>query len=308
MKMERIISFPYIGREYTEIIKKSLENLGLNVMLPPKTTDKTIKIGVKNSSDMICHPYKVTLGNFVEALENGANTLLMYDSLGQCRLRHYHKIQEFTLKNLGYDSFELYGINRKNIFKTFKKLTGKSRFNLLLEFYNLYKNMKKKEERITWAEDKSNIGIIGEIFSCCDETVNYGIENKIKRFGANPYNTVNLTDFVTRNFLGLYPTSEKKYRKQAKGYFNGKLGGHGIENVSNLLKLIDEGIDGIVHILPLTCMPETTVEPIIDYICRNSRTPSLRITIDENISEVNLETRLETFIELIKIKKWKKRT
>ena len=102
----RIITVPWMGKQYSKILKQSLENLGLNVQLPPKTTRRTINLGVKNSSEMMCFPYKVTLGNFIEALEDGADTLLMWDSRGQCRLRHYHKIQEFTLRNMGFDNFD----------------------------------------------------------------------------------------------------------------------------------------------------------------------------------------------------------
>ena len=52
----------------------------------------------------------------------------------------------------------------------------------------------------------------------------------------------------------------------------------------------------------MSCMPETTIEPFVTTICRENDTPLLRIPIDENTAEANLDTRLETFIELIKIR------
>ncbi len=301
---KRIISFPYIGREYTKLIKRNLEKLGLSIQLPPKTTKKTYNLGVRHSSDMMCFPYKVTLGNFMEALDNGANVLLMYDSLGQCRLKHYHKIQEFTLKNLGYEDFELYGINRKNALKLMKKFSGKSYYQIIKTFYNLIKDIKAHDNKRIWSKEKPNIGIVGEIYSAIDETINQNIEEKIKKYVANPYNAVTISDFLNHNFLPII-NRKTKYERQAEKYFNGKLGGHGIENVSHLLELIDRGVNGIIHILPLSCMPETTVEPFINHICQENKTPLLRIPIDENNSEANLETRLETFIELIKVKNGK---
>ena len=307
---DRIISFPWMGKEYSIMIKQSLENLGLNVQLPPKTTAKTINLGVKNSSEMMCFPYKVTLGNFIESLEDGANTLLMWDSRGQCRLRHYHKIQEFTLRNLGFDNFEMYGVCGMNIVPTLKKLSGKSRLEILLELYHRFpKRLKEYDAKKThWSKDKLNIGIIGEIFSCCDESINYGIESKIKSYGANPLNTVTLTSFIGDNLFGkkfipFIKDDKAKYKKEANKYLNGKLGGHGYENIYHLLELIEKRIDGILHLLPLTCMPETTVEPFINYICREQNIPLLRIPIDENNSEANLNTRLETFVDLIKMRK-----
>lgn len=308
--MERIISFPWMGKDYSEMIKQSLENLGLNIQLPPKTTRRTINLGVKNSSEMTCFPYKVTLGNFIEALEDGANTLLMWNSKGQCRQKHYHKIQEFTLRNLGFDNFEMYGISGMNIFNVLRKLSEKSGLEILLEVYRKFpKRLKECDaEKTQWSKDKLNIGIIGEIFSCCDESINYGIESKIESYGANPLNTVTLTSFIGDNLFGkkfipFIRDDKIKYKREASKYLNGKLGGHGYENIYHLLELIEKRIDGVLHLLPLTCMPETTVEPFINYICREHNIPLLRIPIDENNSEANLNTRLETFVDLIKMRK-----
>lgn len=308
--MSRIISYPWIGEEYSKIVKQTLENLGLNVHLPPKTTRRTINLGVKNSSEMMCFPYKVTLGNFIEALENGANTLLMWDSRGQCRFKHYHKIQEFTLRNLGFGDFEMYGMSGRNVFKILRKLSGRSRLEVLSEIYlKIPKRLKEYDQgRIIWSVDKPNIGIIGEIFCSSDETINYGIEGKIESYGANPFNTVTLSDFVGDNVFGkkynpFIRDKKAKYKREADQYLNGKLGGHGYENICSLLELIDKGVDGVIHLLPLTCMPEVTVEPFINHICRENRIPLLRIPIDENNSEVNLNTRLETFVDLIKMRK-----
>ena len=51
-------------------------------------------------------------------------------------------------------------------------------------------------------------------------------------------------------------------------------------------------------------MPESTIEPYIDGICKERKIPKLRLHIDETNSPANIETRLETFVELIK---WKRK-
>ncbi|MBL7215380.1 MAG: hypothetical protein ISS71_06855 [Phycisphaerae bacterium] len=298
----RTVTIPWMGKEYIELLAQSLTNLGIRVQLPPRTTDKTIQIGVRNTAEMVCFPLKPTLGNFVEALDNGADTLLMYDSKGQCRLRHYWKIQEFALRNMGYD-FEMFNVNFGNVLSVLKKLSGATYSRILKELFRFYgrvKGVDKKKER--WSRRKPNIGIIGEIFTCCDEKINYGIESKIHKLGAKPVNTVTLSSFIRGSFLKKihFPTKNRRYDKQAEKYLNGELGGHGRENLSNLLELVDHQIGGVIHLLPMSCMPETSIEPFVTAICREHNTPLLRIPIDENTAEANLETRLETFIELIK--------
>ena len=302
---ERVITFPIMGRKNSEVIKDFLESLGLKVILPPPITDKTIKLGVKYSSDMMCFPYKVTLGNFIESLNMGANSILMYSTEGTCRFRQYSYLHNFTLKNLGYN-FEM-NVIKSNFLPILRNLSGKSYLKIIKNLFYYYKRLKGSQ---VWSKDKPNIGIIGEVYCCNDETVNYGLENKIRRFGGNPINTANLVEWVKDNLgifnlFGFLKRDEKKiYKKQALKYFNGPLGGHAYENLYNLMYLINKGVDGIIHVLPLSCMPESTIEPYIDHLCNTNNIPLLRISIDENNSEANLVTRLETFIELIN---WRKR-
>jgi len=306
---DRVITFPIMGRKNSEVIKNFLESLDLNIVLPPQITDKTIKLGVKHSADMICIPYKFTFGNYLEAFEKKPeiNTLLTYDSQGTCRFRQYSKLHEFTLKKLGYH-FEMHTITPKNIFSKMKELSGKSYLKIFKEFMFHYHELEKNEFS-NWSKDKPNIGIIGEIFCAVDEKVNQGLENKIKKFGGNPINASNSSGFIRNQFLFFKTLSlfkkdfMKEYKEKAKNYFNGELGGHSVENISHLLYFIDRKIDGIIHIAPLTCMPETTIENYVHDICSSNNIPLLKVPIDENNSEANLETRLETYLELIKMKK-----
>jgi len=306
MIKERYVTLPRMGKEYTEAFKTTFENMGMNIILPPRTTDKTIQIGVKNTAEMVCFPLKPTIGNLSQALDSGANTILMYDSRGTCRLKHYAKIQELALREMGHEDFEMYNLNFKNMLPIMKRLSGGSYLKIIKEVFGFYNEIRKfDEEKERWSDDKPNIGLIGEIFTCCDEKINYGIEKKIENLGANPVNTVTLSGFIKDSVIKIFPyfNERKEYDAAADKYFNGKLGGHGKENVSHLLELVDRNIGGVIHLFPMSCMPETSIEPFVNKICKDSKTPLLRVPIDESTAENNLETRLETFVELIKMRR-----
>lgn len=300
--MERVFSFPRIGN-YTGVFVKMLESFGLSVLTPPPITERTVKLGVKHSADMMCYPFKVTLGNFIEEIEQGANCLIMYDSRGKCRLRHYWMLHELILRNIGHD-FRMYPLNLKNLLKLIKK------FNPDLSYLNIIRKLRQGWKKLKEIEDSApytikegvNIGIVGEIYTCLEPAVNLNIEKKLKKFGVNVYNTVRLSDFIkasTRANL----LEKKIYKKKAARYLNGPLGGHGFENLYNALFLCNKGIDGIIHLLPLSCMPETTIEPILNKISADFNVPLLRLMVDEANSEVNFDTRIETFAEMIKRRK-----
>ena len=300
--MERVFSFPRIGN-YTGVFVKMLESFGLSVLTPPPITERTVKLGVKHSADMMCYPFKVTLGNFIEEIEQGANCLIMYDSRGKCRLRHYWMLHELILRNIGHD-FRMYPLNLKNLLKLIKQ------FNPDLSYLNIIRKLRQSWKKLKEIEDSApytikegvNIGIVGEIYTCLEPAVNLNIEKKLKKFGVNVYNTVRLSDFIkasTRASL----LEKRIYKKKAARYLNGPLGGHGFENLYNALFLCNKGIDGIIHLLPLSCMPETTIEPILDKISADFNVPLLRLMVDETNSEVNFDTRIETFAEMIKRRK-----
>ena len=70
----------------------------------PKPTRHTLEIGTENSTDYVCAPFKHILGDYVEALEAGANVLVQVT--GVCRLTYYGELQEMILRDMGYEDFE----------------------------------------------------------------------------------------------------------------------------------------------------------------------------------------------------------
>lgn len=309
---ERKVTFPVMGKQNSETIKMFLEELGLQVIMSPPITDETIRIGSRHCPNMVCFPLKTTLGNYVESIKKGANTLLSYDTNGDCRFRQYGHLHKFILNDLGYD-FEMQILTAKNIITMLSRISGKNLLFVLMKLFKYYKKLKKNDSCLQeWKTDSINIGIIGEVYCCCEDKANFGLLEKIKNFGGNPFNTVTTVDFMENdiplfNFFNIKNWFKKdgksQFKKEAKNYLKGFTAGHCYENLYNLLWMKSKKIDGIIHLLPLCCMPETTIEPYVNKICKDANIPFLRITIDENSAEVNLDTRLETFIELIKIKK-----
>jgi predicted nucleotide-binding protein (sugar kinase/HSP70/actin superfamily) len=89
------------------------------IMVAPKITQKTLELGSKYSPDFVCVPFKYNLGNFIEALEEGANVLIQAG--GGCRYGYYAEIQEQILKDLGYEfTFVALLSDKLNLFSLYK--------------------------------------------------------------------------------------------------------------------------------------------------------------------------------------------
>ncbi len=111
-KKEKIkVAFPHMGNIYVAW-SGALRKIGVEAFIPPYTSKKTLSLGAKYSPEAICLPYKLILGNFIEAIEAGADYVSMITSPGCCRLGEYGKSINNALKDLNmgsrYIELELY--------------------------------------------------------------------------------------------------------------------------------------------------------------------------------------------------------
>lgn len=123
------VSFPHMGTIYI-VAASMIRSLGGEVVVPPMTSKNTLSLGTKYSPEAICLPYKLLLGNYIEAIENGAEAVIMISSPGICRLGEYSKSIRNALEDLGYDieyiDIDLYKGKLVELFNCMKAVTGNS--------------------------------------------------------------------------------------------------------------------------------------------------------------------------------------
>ena len=134
--MDKVITFPHMGNYYIPISYLLSNITRCKILIPPPITKKTLELGSIHSPDYVCVPFKYNLGNFIEALNNGANVVLQAG--GGCRYGYYAELQEKILKDLGYD-FEFVNfieqnhVSVKKIYNYAKSINPK--LNILKYFY-----------------------------------------------------------------------------------------------------------------------------------------------------------------------------
>jgi len=182
--MNKIIAFPHLGNYYIPlryIIKKLSK---CEVIIPTKNNRHTIIQGTKYSPDEICMPFKYNLGNYLDALNKGANILIQGG--GGCRYGYFAELQEAILKREGYQ-FEFINLIKNNhvsiikLYKEMKKINKK--LNIITFIYYLLQGllimifMDKQEKYL-----RENLGF---------ETENGTFETLEKRF-LSSYSSENL--------------------------------------------------------------------------------------------------------------------
>ena len=96
-----VIGFPRMGT-VTVPIKSLLRGIGARVELGPPLSSRTVALGARFSPEFICTPYKYILGNMLEMLQAGADTLLYVDGPELCRNSAYTQLLVDALRDLGH--------------------------------------------------------------------------------------------------------------------------------------------------------------------------------------------------------------
>lgn len=96
------ITAPHLGNSYLAA-KALFSGLDIPYVMPPLNNVSALEIGSSYSPEEMCLPYKIMIGNYIQAIEKGANTIILPGSCGPCRFGEYCELQMNLMKNLGHD-------------------------------------------------------------------------------------------------------------------------------------------------------------------------------------------------------------
>jgi hypothetical protein len=96
------VGFPRLG-SFGTFLRPALRTLGLDLVVAPPSSRHTLDLGIKHNPEMVCAPCKLLFGNYVEALEQGCQVLVMLGGPGTCRLGYSARLQETWLRQMGFD-------------------------------------------------------------------------------------------------------------------------------------------------------------------------------------------------------------
>lgn len=359
----RIIAWPRMGRIDIPL-KALLLSLGAKIVIPPANSNEALELGVKNSIEGICLPYKLNLANYIMALENGANTLMMFQAPGSCRLGNYTKMAQKTLRKMGYEFdmviFDMYKSKMKqtlhafwhvtrciNPFKYYKGFSlGFNKFfaideaekqmfyyrpreikkgeaekyynkwlkiidetNSILECKKLVKKIKKdfKNIEIDKKKEVPVVWLLGEFFVLLEPYVNQNIEKELGEMGIEVKRQIWFSGWLEHVLKPSLFYKKESHRERsvryAQKYMKRAIGGECIETIGDTVYAAKHGIDGVIHLMPFSCMPEIVSQNILSKVSKEENIPVLSLVLDEQTGKAGYITRVEAFVDLVKRKK-----
>lgn len=156
---------------------------------------------------------------------------------------------------------------------------------------------KLSEIKVIKTQNLPKVGLIGEIYTVCDPAINFEVERKLGQEDIDVHREMDLTYHLKKS---IFPWKDWFLQKKINPYLKSTVGGHGRDAIYEMLNYVKKGFDGIIQLLPMSCMPEVTIRPILEKIHQESGIPFLSLSLDEQVAEAGIDTRIEAFVDVVK--------
>jgi predicted nucleotide-binding protein (sugar kinase/HSP70/actin superfamily) len=354
---EMHLTIPHMGHLHLGF-ENVFKRLGVHIYMPPRPNKEALMLGARYAPSGACLPFKLNLGNMVQALNHGVTDIMMAGGCGPCRFGYYSVLQEQILRTLGYQ-FRMGSADNPDSLHdqlaTVKKIAGlKSKWASYKVFlFIIYRlalvdvalrqasRLRPREQEKHAADrtlknclrvidatqrfrdllpawravhrlfnavprDRSRqvvrVGLVGEIFMVLENHANKNVEERLGEMGVEVHRGVWLSDWLNDRFHFI-PFRRNQFQwalRQAAPYLYDPCGGESVKSVGKSLHFARQGFDGIVHLMPLACMPELVAQTILARVSTDYNIPVLTLAFDEHSSPGAVQTRLEAFVDLIK--------
>lgn len=277
--------------------KNYFNYLGYKTVTSDNTTKETVEVGKKYSIDESCLSSKIYIGH-VYNLKDKCDYILIprVCNYGTCETvcvkfnANYDIIKNIfpDIKILEYNiettkkspeaiSLIKLGLKlNKNIFKVITSYIKAKRKEL-----NYNKQKEKQQKKILNSNNKK-ILLVSHPYNTYDEYIGKPIINKIKEQNIDIIYSDNLDKKISKKYAKkISPTLYWTYSKELIGS----------------IEYYKKYIEGIIFITAFPCGPDSLVNELM--IRKLDNIPTLNLIIDELNGEAGIETRIESFIDII---------
>ncbi len=308
--------------KYYPFWKTFLEGLECKVVVSDRTTKKTLQNGVKYSVDETCLSVKIFCGHILDLMQKEVDYLFIpriQSVEKKCfvctKFLGLHDIVRNCIPHLRDETILTPNIDvaRRTLYQSMFATGWKLRKNPI-RIHSAYLRAKEKQQsfergcslsktpsgivqlietgQIAKTEKKGNLNIalIGHPYNVYDDFVNMKTIEKLDEMGVN---------VLTHEMV-----AKKESYRIAQEISNDIYWSYQKEMLGASFYFLKMGVDGIIFIVSFPCGPDSLV---VEYAKMHlkGKVPVLFLVLDEHQGEAGITTRLESFIDLIRIKKKK---
>lgn len=177
--------------------------------------------------------------------------------------------------------------------------------NTLTGLYSQNLLMKRDSMRYPKADMRRRvkIAVIGDVYCLNETAINNNIYERLLDMGVFIHQSIKFSEIIGGTIIK--GAREILLDNAARNYLKHDIASYAKHTIKEAIRCAEEEYDGLIHIYPFTCMPEITVRNILPNISRDYSIPILYLPMDEQTGDAGFTTRIEAFVDLIKIRKAK---
>ena len=278
-----------------DIVINCFKKLGIDIVISPKTTKKTIEVGLYFAPDEMCLSMKNYLGH-VAYLKDKCDYILVP------RIDNFYTFNQtctnfLAARDIVKNIFDVevldYNIDlnnkdtlKKGMFKIARSLGYKVSeiSDAYLYAVNMYKKKHKKlvsENMERLNRDKKKILFISHTYNTYDELIGVPVINMLKKENIEVIYSDLLDSSMCRKLSkNISKELYWKYSREAIGAY----------------EMVKNRIDGVVFLSTFPCGLDSLVNQLLIL---KLDLPYLNIVIDDNDADNGLDTRIESFSDII---------
>lgn len=265
---------------YGEVQEQILKDMGYEFEFICLSRDKARPLDAYNTFRRL-NP-RLTPSAILHALVIAAARILIMDRL------------DYTLRErVGFEICE--GAFERAKEGLLAELAGSGTLPALSRVYKKYRAVYRSIET-QMPDDPLRVGIVGELYTLMEPFSNHRLEKQLASAG------VLVSRKMSVSFL-LFGKHDRLSLRRSRGYLRHTVGANGVDSVAQSKKYAREGYDGILHIKSFGCTPELNAQPALINISRDCAIPILHLSFDTQTGDTGLQTRIEAFADMIKMKR-----
>lgn len=306
--------------DYYIIWEEFFKNLGVNLVVSPKTNKDILNRGISTCVDEACLPVKVFHGH-VDYLKDKVDYIFIpkFISLHQreyCCPKHLglpdmvkHSIENLpviiepiinlrkskkNLKRAILETGEYITNNRKAILRAYELAYNKwVKFNKAMcshavDIEKVGRAWKDKEGSLNSSREEydKTILLLGHTYNVYDDYINMDMARKLKKYNARVVTAEMVEEILCRNYAATLP--KRMFWTQGQ-----RIAGASFSLIDNKL------INGIIYVSSFGCGLDSVLLELVERRAKDHNIPFTLITIDEQTGEAGVNTRLEAFLDML---------
>lgn len=304
--------------EYPILFTKFFEYLGMEIVMSDKTNTKILDDGISNSLSESCLASKIFMGHVSNLVSRSKKENIDYIFIPRlCTFENNQTIcvkffaiydicknvfnAKFLTLNIDYEKNN----TELNAFLKLGKKLGKSRSQVVYAYIKARKMQKIYDENklqnqtksINRKDNKLKILLVSHPYVAYDEMLGKKIIQMLKNKNVNVYfANINTLTMENPKMFRWIRDKNFEYISISKSIF-----WKSSRNILNGLSQNLKNIDGIIYLSVFPCGTDSLVNELA--MRKIKEKPSINLILDEQDAETGINTRLESFLDILNMNK-----